>query len=99
MDEWLASTYNAAMNIETTVHIWQENGQFVAHAMPIDVMSSGASPESSRIALDEAVRLFLRTAADAGTLDEVLEECGYVRSADGWTSPAFVALERHAVAV
>lgn len=87
------------MNIETTVHIWRENGQFVAHAMPIDVMSSGSTPEASRTALDEAVRLFLKTAADAGTLEELLEECGYQRSADGWTSPAFVALERHAVAV
>ena len=74
----------ATMNIETTVHIWQENGQFVAHAMPIDVMSSGVTADASRAVLDEAVKLFLRTAADAGTLDMVLEECGYQRSADGW---------------
>ena len=87
------------MNIETTVHIWQEGDQFVAHAMPIDVMSSGATSNAARAALDEAVRLFLKTAADSGTLDELLEERGYRRSADGWMSPAFVALERHAVAV
>jgi predicted RNase H-like HicB family nuclease len=87
------------MNIETTVHIWQENGQFVAHAMPLDVMSSGVTPEASSAALDEAVILFLRTAAESGTLEDLLEECRYQRSAEGWTSPAFVALERHAVAV
>lgn len=87
------------MNIETTVHIWRENDQFVAHAMPIDLMSSGTTAETARTALDEAVKLFLTTAADAGTLHELLEECGYQRTAAGWSAPDFVALERHAIAV
>ena len=38
--------------IEYTVHIWQEGNQFIAHAMPMDVMSSGLTPESARKALD-----------------------------------------------
>ena len=50
--------------------------QFVAHAMPLDVMSAGVSPEAAREALDEAVRLFLLTAQDHGTLPEVLAEGG-----------------------
>ena len=58
--------------IEYTVHIWQEGAQFIAHAMPLDVMSSGQTPEQARHALDEAVRLFLDTAAEVGTLEEVL---------------------------
>lgn len=87
------------MNLETTVHIWKEGDQYVAHAMPLDVMSSGLSPEAAREALDEAVKLFLLTAADAGTLEEVLEECGYERRGDARTGPDFVALERHALAV
>lgn len=66
-----------AMNIEYTVHIWKEGNQFVAHAMPLDVMSSGQTPEHARKALDEAVHLFLVTAADMGTLSEVLQEAGY----------------------
>ena len=44
------------MNLETTVHIWKEGSQYVAHAMPLDVMSSGPTPDSARQALDEAVR-------------------------------------------
>ena len=87
------------MNLETTVHIWKEGGQYVAHAMPLDVMSSGSTPESARLALDEAVRAFLLTAADAGTLEQVLEESGYERHGDQWLSPNFVALERHELAV
>lgn len=65
------------MHIDYTVQIWKEGSQFVAHAMPLDVMSSGLTPEAARIALDEAVHLFLVTAADIGTLDEILQETGY----------------------
>lgn len=87
------------MMIETTVQIWREGDQYIAHAMPIDVMSSGPTEQSARAALDEALRLFLQTAADAGTLDDVLEECGYARKNGTWSSPALLAVERHAIAV
>ena len=56
------------MNLGMTVHIWKEDDQYVAHAMPLDVMSSGTTPQEARQALDEAVRVFLLTAADMGTL-------------------------------
>lgn len=87
------------MKLETTVHIWKEGRQYVAQAMPLDLVSSGPTPDSARQALDEAIRAFLLTAADVGTLEEVLEECGYELRGDTWVSPAFVALERHALAV
>ncbi len=57
--------------------IWQEGDQFVAHAMPLDVMSAGETVEDARSALVEAVDLFLTTATEMGTLSEVLEESGY----------------------
>ena len=66
-----------AKDIEYTVQIWKEGNQFVAHAMTLDVMSSGKTPEEARKALDEAVHLFLVTSDDMGTLDEVLQESGY----------------------
>ena len=44
--------------------IWKEGDQFIAHAMPLDVASSGPTPETARQAVDEAVRLFLATAAE-----------------------------------
>jgi predicted RNase H-like HicB family nuclease len=68
------SAMGKTLNIEYTANIWQEGEQFVAHAMPLDVMSSGQTPEEARKALDEAVHLFLGTAAEAGTLEEVLDE-------------------------
>ena len=87
------------MDIEYHVQIWKEGDQFIAHAMPLDVASSGSSPEEARQALDEAVRLVLRTATDHATLDEVLEDAGYKREAGQWRSPAWFALERHLATV
>jgi predicted RNase H-like HicB family nuclease len=87
------------MEIEYTVQIWQEGRQFVAHAMPLDVMSSGPSPELARKALEEAVHLFLVTARDAGTCEEILMEAGYVLKEDKWVSPPFIAVETQTTAL
>ena len=86
-------------DIEYTVQIWKEGNQFVAHAMPLDVMSSGKTPEEARKALGEAVHLFLVTAADMGTLEQTLEESGYEFRQGNWICPSWVAIERHSVAV
>jgi predicted RNase H-like HicB family nuclease len=75
------------MNIDYTVHIWQEGDQFVAQAMPLDVISSGSTPNGARTALDEAVHLFLTTATAEGTLEEILHEAGYEQQSEGWISP------------
>src|ERR1039458_8103140 len=61
------------MDIDYTVQIWREGSQFIAHAMPLDVASSGTTPQAARAALDEAVKLFIKTAKQHGTLTEVLE--------------------------
>ncbi len=65
------------MKLDYTVQVWKEDQQFIAHAMPLDIASSGATPEEARRAVDEAVRLFLATTAEHGTLDVVLEDAGY----------------------
>jgi hypothetical protein len=87
------------MNIEYSAQIWKEGNQYIAHAMPVDVMSAGPSPEEARKALDEAVHLFLITAADMGTLEEILEECGYEFQQGNWMSPSWVAIERRSAVV
>ncbi|MGH2461064.1 MAG: hypothetical protein ACRDIY_19575 [Chloroflexota bacterium] len=88
-----------ADHIEYTVQVWKEGNQYIAHAMPLDVMSSGPTPEAARQALDEAVRLFLATAAGAGTLVDALEEAGYHHRDGRWESPRWVGVERHVVTV
>ena len=80
--------------IAYTTQIWRDGDQFIAHTMPLDVASSGASPEEARKALDEAVHLFLSTAAGQGTLEQVLDDSGYVQIGHSWQSPSWLAMER-----
>jgi hypothetical protein len=53
------------MKLEYKVQIWREDGQFIAHAMPLDVASSGKTPEAARQAVDEEVKLFIAIALRA----------------------------------
>lgn len=85
--------------IEYTVQVWQEGKQFVAHAMPLDVMSCGSTAASASQALREAAELYLVTAAEVGTLAEVVEEAGYQPQGQRWISPTWIALERQSVPV
>lgn len=87
------------MDIDYTVQIWREGSQFTAHAMPLDVASCGATPQAARAALDEAVKLFLKTADGHGSLKEVLEDAGYEHDGSRWRSPDWVCFERHSAPV
>ena len=87
------------MNIDYTVQIWKEGHHYIAHAMPLDVMSAGSTPEEAKKAIGEAVHLFIETAKSMGTLDDILEECGYIAKPSQWISPLFVAFEKQTLAV
>ena len=87
------------MDIGYTVHIWEEGNQLVAHAMPLDVVSSGRTTDEARAALDEAVHLFLVTAAAEGSLEEILHDAGYELRNGEWINPSWVAIEKHSTAV
>lgn len=81
IDEQAKTASRKAMKLGYTVQLWREGGQYIAHAMPLDVASSGATPTGARAALAEAVNLFLKTAQEEGTLERILEETGYTREA------------------
>lgn len=87
------------MNIDYTLQIWKEGNQYIAHATPLDVMSSGPDPEEARAALKEAVHLFLETAKEMATLEEILDECGYESKGNTWVSPSWIAIERQSTAI
>ena len=84
------------MKLGYTVQLWREGRHYIAHALPLDVASSGPTPAKARAALDEAVNLFLETARDEGTLGQVLEEAGYTQGTRGWTSPKWLKTEKGA---
>ena len=82
------------LNIEYTVELWREGPSFVARAMPLEVMSCGTTARAARDNLQEAVNLFVLTAAEHGTLPDILRECGYRKLRGVWHAPRLLVREQ-----
>jgi predicted RNase H-like HicB family nuclease len=67
------------MDIQFTSQVFKEGRTYVAYTPELDVSTCAASKEKAAKNLLEAVRLFLEEAAKMGTLEQILEEAGYVR--------------------
>jgi predicted RNase H-like HicB family nuclease len=81
-------------DISFTVHTFKEGQMYVAYVPELDVSSCGATDEEARRNIRDAVRGFLETSADLGTLPEILEEAGYEHDGETWRAPEFVSLDR-----
>jgi predicted RNase H-like HicB family nuclease len=75
-------------------HIFKEGDLFVAYVPALDVSSCGETDEEARHNIQDAVRGFLATSADMGTLVEILLEAGYQREGGRWRAPEFVSVDR-----
>ncbi|HEX2972094.1 MAG TPA: hypothetical protein VHP11_07160 [Tepidisphaeraceae bacterium] len=67
-----------------TISIVPDEDQYIAHATPIDLMGRGPTPQAARSALNDAVSVYIRTATEAGTLDQILQNAGYVLQNGRW---------------
>ena len=76
------------MKLEIEAEIWMEGNQYVARANPLNVLTCGDTREEAERALEEAVELFLDTAREMGTLEDVLIESGYSAVGDKWVVAA-----------
>jgi predicted RNase H-like HicB family nuclease len=85
--------------ISFNVHVFREGLVFVAHVPELDVSSCGDTADDARRNIKDAVRGFLETAEEMGTLSDVLQEAGYRQVGDGWSAPEFVSLDRMAVGI
>ncbi len=81
------------MGIQFTSQVFKEGPNYVAYAPELDVSSCGPSKEKAQANLVEAARLFLEEARKMGTLDQILEEAGYVRKDHRFEGPQFVSME------
>ena len=82
------------VHLDHTIQIWREGGTYVARAHPLDVMSCGESLQAARRNLEEALQLFIKVAAEQGTLDEILHEAGYISEDQHWIAPEILTSER-----
>jgi predicted RNase H-like HicB family nuclease len=84
------------MNIElrgVPIVFFEEGERIIAHCVPLDVSSCGHDMEEARRHVREAIELFLETCDDIGTLNEVLEESGFVRDGENWIPPAVLQVD------
>ena len=81
-------------DLSFTVHIFKEGKTFVAYVPELDLSSCGDTKDEASKNIRDAVRGFLETSAEIGTLDEILEEAGYRREGETWKPPEFVSLDQ-----
>ena len=75
-----------------SVLVFKEGNTYIAYTPQLDLSSCGDTPQEARRMLQEAVELFLEEAERMGTLEDILQECGYDRDRDKWIPPALVEI-------
>jgi predicted RNase H-like HicB family nuclease len=82
------------MQIQFTAQVFKEGRAFVAHTRELDLSSCGGTKEKALRNLKEAVRLFLEEAEKMGTLEQILDEAGYLRRKSKLEAPRLIATQR-----
>lgn len=72
---------------------FEEGAVIIAHCVPLDVSSCGHDLQEARRNIRDAVAGFIETCEEMGTLEEVLEESGFVKHGDEWIPPALVSTD------
>lgn len=79
------------------VEFFREGDLYVALAPELNVSSFGETLEEARRSIQEAVEAFVEECERLGTLEEVMEEAGFVKKDNGWSPRQPVAAEVLAV--
>ena len=82
------------MEIQFTTQIFKEGRAFVAHTRELDLSSCGGTQQKALRNLKEAVRLFLEEAERMGTLQQILEEAGYLKRRSKLQGPKLITTQR-----
>lgn len=84
-------------NIEAKIPVlfFKEGEKVIAYSPAFDLSSCGDTEEKARNRFIEAVAIFLGEIARMGTLNEVLEECGWsiVPEKHAWYPPVYKTTE------
>ena len=67
----------AVFQITLPARIKKKKDRYVSSCDVLDIHSQGYSEEEARQNLAEAIRLFIISCYERGTLDEALKECGF----------------------
>ena len=63
---------------------------YVSYIPELDVSSCGKTFDEARKNIHEAIELFLEEAESMGTLEEILDEAGFIKEEGVWRKPQMV---------
>jgi predicted RNase H-like HicB family nuclease len=87
------------MEISFTTQVWKEGRMYVSCAKELNVSSCGRTVKEAKKNLVCAVECFLETAEEMGTLEEILEEAGFVKKRKVWKAPDIISVEKTRIAI
>jgi hypothetical protein len=82
---------NADIGAKIPVVFFEEGDKVIAYSPALDLSTYGSSEEQARKRFIEAAAIFFNEILEKGTLDEVLEECGWRKAkiSKSWSPPVF----------
>lgn len=66
------------MKLELSVQIWKKGAWFIARCPELDFVSQGRTRDEAKHNLMEVIEIQFEEMTEMGTLDEYLDECGYI---------------------
>ncbi|MEK6651481.1 MAG: type II toxin-antitoxin system HicB family antitoxin [Nitrospirota bacterium] len=67
----------ALLQVKLPISIKKKEGLFIVCCPPLDLWSQGRTEAEARKNIEEAIKLFIITCIEKGTLDAVMTECGF----------------------
>ncbi len=74
------------MNISVRLEIFKEGDVYVAVSPDLNVSSFGDSIDDAKRSVEEAIEAFIEECKRMGTLEDVLEESGFLKINGSWES-------------
>jgi len=87
------------MKISVKIEIFKEGDIYVALTPELKVSSFGETIEEAQKSIKEAIEAFIEECQEMGTLEEVLEEAGFLKIGDIWKPREPVLEQNLAVAI
>jgi predicted RNase H-like HicB family nuclease len=86
-------------NLNIKVEVFREDDLYVALCPSLNVSSYGESVEEAKKSLIEAVEAFVEECVDMDTLEDVLEESGFIKINEIWQPRQAIKEENLALAI
>ncbi len=87
------------MKISVRLEIFKEGNVYVAVSPDLNVSSFGDSIDDAKKSVEEAIEAFIEECKRMGTLEDVLEESGFLKINGSWESRKPVVQEELAFAL